>query len=184
MYTTKEIMAKYNLQTPRTDSTAFMAFCRRRGIILEFVKKENRTNYYNIVEEQCYNLPNEIWIQCRDLPEYEVSNQGRIKKQGVFYNAQINDNGYQVISTPDKKRHRVHRLILNSFNPKENAQNYVVDHINGIKTDNRLENLRWLISEENISINAINRKPLQIELTRIIEKYGYEQTLQILQNID
>jgi hypothetical protein len=47
-----------------------------------------------------------------------------------------------------------------------------------------LENLRWLIAEENTSINAINRKPLQIELTRIIEKYGYEQTLQILQNIN
>jgi hypothetical protein len=55
-------MTKYNLQTSRTDSTTFMAFCRRRGIILEFVKKENRNNYYNIIEESCYDLPNEIWI--------------------------------------------------------------------------------------------------------------------------
>lgn len=184
MYTTQEIIKRYKLQTQRTDVKTFVPFCRRRGIILEFIKKENRTNYYNIIEEPCLNLPNEIWKQCIDLPEYLVSNQGRIKKGDILYDLRTNKYGYQILYTSDKKQYRVHRLILNTFDYKKNANEYIVDHINGIKTDNRLENLRWLSNETNITESALNRKPLQIELTRLIEKYGYEKTLKILQNIN
>ena len=40
-------------------------------------------------------------------------------------------------------------MIIETFNPISNSQDYVVDHINGIKTDNRIENLRWVSAKGN-----------------------------------
>jgi len=42
-----------------------------------------------------------------------------------------------------------HRLIMETFNPVENSKDYVVDHLNGIRDDNTLENLRWCYQKEN-----------------------------------
>ena len=64
-------------------------------------------------------------------------------------------DGYLQVSlhTGSRTNHRVHRLLALHYIP--NPENKpIVDHINGIVIDNRLENLRWLTAEEN----AINRK--------------------------
>lgn len=107
---------------------------------------------------------------------------GRIKKDGVFYKGVLN-NGYLYLNLPNKKKYRIHRLVLNTFQTNINANNLVVDHINGIKTDNRLENLRWATNEENIKLNFENRKPFDKEITRLLEKYGYDKTLQMIKNL-
>lgn len=55
--------------------------------------------------------------------------------------------------TKDGKSIRVHRhrLILATFNPVEGWEQLEVNHINGDKLDNRLENLEWVSAQENIT---------------------------------
>lgn len=51
-------------------------------------------------------------------------------------------------------RHAVHRLVLMSFQgPPPTTLHRYVDHINQIKTDDRLENLRWATCSQN-SLNS------------------------------
>lgn len=101
----------------------------------------------------------EIW---KALPEeeklslYNVSNLGRVKniKSGKFLQASDDeDKGYLVSSLKrdgsDKRNmYPRHRLVAMAFLPRVPGKD-VVDHINGIRNDNRVENLRWVDKQEN-----------------------------------
>lgn len=129
------------------------------------------------------DLEGELWKVIPREPLFEVSNFGRVRNKQTKNLHQGTDkgkNGYIIVSILNKP-YRVHRLVMEAFEPVENSDTLSVDHINGIRTDNRLENLRWMPLEENIMAMISNRKDLNIELTRIIQKYGYEETLKKLQ---
>lgn len=73
--------------------------------------------------------------------DYTVREDGKIK---INYKDKINIimlNGYYSISYKGKTYY-VHRLIAQAFIPNPNKYP-CVNHINGIKTDNRVENLEW-----------------------------------------
>ena len=96
-------------------------------------------------------------MEIQDYPDYLIYPDGRVFNKRLNRDiAQCPDkNGYLLANLHNGSQtgHRVHRLLALQYIP--NPENKpLVDHINGITNDNRLENLRWLTAEEN----AINRK--------------------------
>lgn len=85
--------------------------------------------------------------------KYEILEDGRIwnKQKEVWQKQHITSNGYLIVTLTlrgIKKQLLVHRLVALHFlvNPYEHP---LVNHKDGIKTNNRLNNLEWASSEEN-----------------------------------
>ena len=130
-------------------------------------------------------LEGEEWKTLFFNNNYEVSNLGRLrnKKTKIIAKGSIKKNGYVQVSI-DNQNYRLHRLVLQTWRPNEDYEELTVDHINGNRSDNRLENLRWATQEENTAYMLTHRCELNKELTRLLSKYSYEQVLQMLQQLD
>lgn len=115
------------------------------------------------------SINNDDWARIQGFP-YLISKQGDVYsiKSNRFLKPYLSTRGYKIICLETKgkrKRLFLHRLIAEAFIPNPDNKPYI-DHINCIKTDNRIENLRWVTSKEN------SNNPLTIQHMKASAKYG------------
>ena len=88
-----------------------------------------------------------------DYQNYLIYNDGKVqnKKTKRYLKPGTSGNGYLIVDLckdGKKKTHLIHRLIGIHYIPNpENKK--CIDHKNRIRTDNRVENLRWATDSEN-----------------------------------
>lgn len=105
----------------------------------------------------------ELWRDIRGYEGiYQVSNLGRVRslkfgRVRILHQASL--RGYKRVGLSKDgvlKTYQVHRLVAEAFIP--NADNKPqVDHINGMRDDNRSCNVRWTTAQEN-NLNPITRE--------------------------
>lgn len=98
---------------------------------------------------------------------YWITSDGRVwsEKRQKWLSIHTRNNGYQTVALGRENRGYIHRLVAEAFipNPENKPE---VDHINRIRNDNRVENLKWVTREENHQnriCNTINANKVSSE---------------------
>lgn len=106
---------------------------------------------WKIIEgtEERYSVSDDGQIRANwaDVPRRDLTHRIKIEKVYLL-KPYLHTTGYWRINLGRKNRHYVHRLVAAAFIPNPENKPYV-DHIDGNRKNNHVENLRWVTGKEN-----------------------------------
>tara|TARA_R110000824_G_scaffold360843_1_gene548602 strand:- start:32 stop:472 length:441 start_codon:yes stop_codon:yes gene_type:complete len=124
-------------------------------------------------------------MEVKGFPNYLIYPQGKLfnKKTNNFLKGSINSDGYVLVdlfNNGKRSNKKIHRLLAEHF--IENPYNLKeVDHMNRIRNDNKLTNLRWVThsqNNQNKSVNKNNKLGIKnICYHKQKNKYQYKKTI-------
>ena len=140
---------------------------RLDGKELEFIRDIHLTydelyKKYNLTRDQAKKIKHKVYnVYEANIPngfkQIPYSKTHAVNENGDVINIRrrdyikqsLNHKGYPMVCLENKRSRTVHRLVAEMFipNPDNKPQ---VNHINGIKTDNNVNNLEWNTNAENI----------------------------------
>lgn len=111
---------------------------------------------------------------------YSVRDNGAIKRHALMPSMPRPLDEIWTFGKKDKKTgymmyggHRVHIIVANAFHGEHDSKQYVVDHIDTNRCNNRVENLRWFTKLENALNNPVTVKKITFlcggDITKFIE---------------
>jgi len=124
-------------------------------ITLIIIKMENNIEQWKDIEEYVgiYQISN--FGNVKSLSRYIINKHHTLTltKEKILKQCRyIKKYGYYGVSLRKdmvQKTHSIHCLVAENFLPKKLNDNYVIDHINNIKTDNRSCNLQYISVRKN-----------------------------------
>lgn len=106
----------------------------------------------------------EKWLPIKDYPKYEISNQGQVRNINTGRILKYrNGHEYPSVAIYDENGRKdilIHKVEMNTFYNKKCCK-LDINHIDGVKNNNNIDNLEWCTISENIkhAYNTGLKKP-------------------------
>jgi len=124
-------------------------------------------------------------MEVKGYENYLIYPDGKVWSKNVkrYLSPRENKKGYlkvELYKDRIQKTHRIHRLVAEHYidNPDNKP---CVDHWNGIKTDNRVENLRWATHSENSQNRGVQQNNKlgikNIDYDKTQDRYRYQKEI-------
>lgn len=147
-------------------------------------KKIDGANSYEVNELGQVRSIDRFVRQWNGVAFCDIPHKGRILKVKLI-------RGYENVSivydNGQRRMRQVHRLIMETLNPIEGMEKLQVNHKDGIKNNNKLENLEWCTSAENVrhahATGLIKSKRAQNGEKNNLSKLTDEKVVKILDMI-
>lgn len=130
-----------------------------------FNKKEYSRKYYlehagkNCpIRKDIRHIPWNKGIPCSEKQKKAIGDANRGSNNYRWKGGKSTSNGYIIILQPNGEYIREHRLVMAKHLGRPLKSWEIVHHINGVKTDNRIENLELLLATDHQIITALEKE--------------------------
>lgn len=179
-----EIIGYIDKTGHNSSKTQLITRCKNAGLIIQALDTPRGVaNKYIIIEDN-FHLEGEEWRTCYCNEDWEISSLGRARRKTTkklmgYSNAEKDYVRICMVSPETGKttNKQLHRLVYFTFHPEliEYENSIQIDHINGVRTDNRLDNLQPLTAIENTQKRDECQNRIRSLITDLVVKYGYEK---------